>query len=279
MKSITSILFIFSILYSLKGQVQIDSTLYYDTSYIGSVKTISNKKVCRLALFVSEPNEDWTLKEKKRILKQEDKAFSWIKKQALEYGVDFKIDRKTYFLEKDHKVDDIPIKLTKNIKNPRRNQAEKIFAELGDSGAQVFSEKELSQYPGGFFVIIYYKGEGRSSASPVLTPKDLRTIPEFVSLFAKRQGKPLTSRTIAHEILHLFGAWDLYNDNFYGPSSIPHWKIFNRFYNSIMLTRKKLKNLNLDTLTAWRVGLHNKPEDWFLDIVPLVYHKKSYITD
>jgi len=125
-------------------------------------------------------------------------------------------------------------------------------------------------------MIVYYKGFARSSASPLLSLNRINDVPEHVSVFrANAYGKEITSRTIAHEFLHLYGAWDLYYDDFYGLS-----KEFNHLYNwvykSIMHGGKNnLKKLKIDALSAWRIGLNNEPEDWFLDVIPKVYIKKS----
>ena len=62
---------------------------------------------------------------------------------------------------------------------------------------------------------------------------------------------------ISHEILHQFGAWDLYQGKSQTLKSAK--KAIELFPNSIMInTKRKKAQLKIDGLTAWRVGWKKK---------------------
>ena len=72
----------------------------------------------------------------------------------------------------------------------------------------------------------------------------------------------LASSSIAHEILHLFGAWDLYET--FQQSKDREVKAKQLFPNDIMLrTSNNINELKIDKLTAWLVGLSSTEEKWY----------------
>ena len=76
-------------------------------------------------------------------------------------------------------------------------------------------------------------------------------------------GGKLSSPSVAHETLHLFGAVDLYD--VYGDKKIAESTAL-RFPNSIMhRVDNTFGNLEIDSLTAFLTGLTNKYESWFAE--------------
>ena len=70
----------------------------------------------------------------------------------------------------------------------------------------------------------------------------------------------LASSSIAHEILHLFGAWDLYET--FEQTKDREVKARELFPDDIMLqTSYNINELNIDKLTAWLTGLSSFHED------------------
>jgi hypothetical protein len=77
--------------------------------------------------------------------------------------------------------------------------------------------------------------------------------------------------TIAHEILHCFGAWDLYeSENKTTGAELAR----KRYPRSIMTSEWKTTNdpPEVDPLTAWRIGWNKNPEPWFYECDP---HKEK----
>jgi hypothetical protein len=75
-------------------------------------------------------------------------------------------------------------------------------------------------------------------------------------------GIELIHSMIAHEVLHLYGAWDLYNS--YVQTHDVASKAQQLFPNDIMLrTSYNLAELQVDALTAWRIGWSDKKESWY----------------
>ena len=63
---------------------------------------------------------------------------------------------------------------------------------------------------------------------------------------------------IAHEILHLFGGWDLYKT--FQTSEEQEKEARIQFPNSVMLrTSYDVSDVEIDPLTAWRIGWSEQP--------------------
>ena len=80
---------------------------------------------------------------------------------------------------------------------------------------------------------------------------------------------------IAHEILHLFGAWDLYelDDSDHDRAT----KTELMFPNSIMLhTWRDIWETQIDEINAWLVGLKDEGKDWYRWFEP---DQDSYLSE
>jgi hypothetical protein len=114
------------------------------------------------------------------------------------------------------------------------------------------------------------KGSGKSYAIKYASESLDRELyfVEGAMLYEKqRNGVELAPAQIAHEILHLFGAWDLYET--------PHQTKLNEtvakesFPDSVMgRVAHNINSLKIDPLTAWLIGWNNKPEPWFKLLKP-----------
>ena len=67
---------------------------------------------------------------------------------------------------------------------------------------------------------------------------------------------------VAHEILHLFGAWDLYELN--NRDHARAIKTSLMFPQAVMLnTFREIWECQIDEITAWLVGLKEQGKDWY----------------
>lgn len=70
------------------------------------------------------------------------------------------------------------------------------------------------------------------------------------------------SSAIAHELLHCFGAWDLYGDIYRTEDNTIELK--SKLSNSVMTTTSEpLSELSIDDLTRYLTGISNVEYDWF----------------
>ena len=86
-------------------------------------------------------------------------------------------------------------------------------------------------------------------------------------MFRDGSTAPLYAATVAHEILHLCGAWDFYEEK--GIQDKEHAsKAEKLFPKSIMLHESKdIYSCQLDEVTAWLVGIGSK-KDWYVWFQP-----------
>jgi hypothetical protein len=279
----TSILILFHLFGS--AQIRIDTTRYFDSYGYGSVKLLSDKPMLKISVFISDENSDWKPSEKKRLLRLERKALKWIEKQARGYGLEeLDITAKDYFTgDKDFEIKTYP-KSTgwtinqDSIELGNDTVLKQIWETIRDGKmSNNLSMEELENYTGGYFVIMYYKRYGTAKASPLHSHNPPSDMPEFIYVSHRDiNGLKTRKQTIAHEILHLFGAWDFYHTSITLDKTTSD-KIATLYPSSIMLTgSKSFASLTIDPITAWRIGLSEAFEPWYLEIVPKYYHKSSY---
>jgi hypothetical protein len=113
-------------------------------------------------------------------------------------------------------------------------------------------------------VIVYSNTTGVSYTLPYR--QELNADKYFVEVaFLHRYhptGPELYPSTIAHENLHLYGAWDLYNSyrHKYDVAS----KVKEYFPNDIMYRNSyDLAQMEINELTAWRIGWTEEEEPWY----------------
>ena len=85
---------------------------------------------------------------------------------------------------------------------------------------------------------------------------------EGIMIYDHSEDGETPSSGIAHEILHLFGAWDLY-ENYMQSKAIEELALY-LFPNSIMLRiSQNINELIIDPVTAWLIGWNKNPESWY----------------
>lgn len=84
---------------------------------------------------------------------------------------------------------------------------------------------------------------------------------ESVNIFRTMKGEQCKDETIAHELLHCFGAWDMYGGQV--TKEAAQWA--QTYYpNEIMLGAYDLKSAVVSPLTAYLTGLSTEYNDWYL---------------
>ena len=110
-------------------------------------------------------------------------------------------------------------------------------------------------------VVFFMKRDGASYAIPQEDDLSSRYNLEGLVLYqAFGPQTPQCASCIAHEILHVFGAWDFYPT--FQTSEAQFQKANQEFPNSVMLrTSYNEFELSIDPVTQWRIGWGPKPDD------------------
>ena len=228
----------------------------------GSANVLSGK-VYTLSCFISDPSEDWTYDEKLQMLNKLTEATQWISKQAQKNGVSVSFEGGNFGLQKDIKIDKIE-RGTSSGKE-RVDWISVVLKAVGYKNSLEFQQWVQSKTPcKNAQVIIFAKGKGNGYAMAFSSDmnKELYFV-EGAILYEKYwTGMELASSSLAHEILHLYGAWDLYKT--FQQTQDREEKARQMFANSVMLrTSYDINELNIDEVSAWLIGWNNSPKDWY----------------
>lgn len=228
----------------------------------GGSASVLEGRILNICCFISDETNTWTEQEKLRILSEQDTATRWIQKQASFYKKELSFQHKMLQLESDKFFDALMIKQD----NPSRTQiARKLLSEVGfDTRYSVEDWRRDSSDCTQHIITFYVKTKGQGYSLPFLEDMNKRKYYDETSiLFDKHlSGKELTSCTIAHEWLHLFGAWDFYQTEFQTRSR--EQRANQLFPNSIMLrTFVNIEYNTMDEVTAWLIGWHTDEQEWY----------------
>ena len=246
------------------------------TRKVGSAKVLSGR-IFVFSIFVGPTSDPWKPADVERQKQKVFEAERWLKMQALRYGkhVEFEncafgsdgsfIDNGmpessrsvgAYFypgkmlLKMGYRSFDAIIEWVRNNTGCTQCLAIVFTNTYGRSFA-CHVNKELYRYNPHLFCLeccIIYKGFG----------------PDY-----EESG----AATIAHEMLHLFGAWDLYELD--EEDSVRAKKTAIMFPKSIMNCKgRTIWHMQIDEITAWLVGLREEGKDWYRWFEP---HQEEYL--
>lgn len=224
----------------------------------GSAKRLEGN-IYVILFFVSETA--WPEKEKMDLYNRIREAESWLKNKAKEYGKTVSFVNGTHGLYEPFEAEIVPDYDSGNA------SAEAVKLYLQKAGfptgpdyrfwAKINSACEQS------LTIIVANKKGRSYSIPHFRGSEG---PEGTVLFHS-VDRPLIVSSIIHEMLHLFGAEDLYETDYQSKENsdrmekmYPKEVMHNHYF--------PLEELQLSPLTAWLVGLTDKEEPWFADFLP-----------
>jgi hypothetical protein len=226
-----------------------------------------NGNIYILAVFITTPKKKWTYDEKTDLIASQLKAQEWLKNKAKLYGTDISFENGFYGLKSDIFVDEI--KSIKEVYEARLDWVYSILTKIGYSSPLEFLEKlKNTKQCSNALVIIYANESGRPYAVPYSTGWNKeKYFFEGCMIYGKSKNYPPCAATIAHEILHLFGAWDLYRLDKKDKERARKAK--DLYPDDIMLEGGcDLETLKISRLTAWLVGICKKKEDVFEELRP-----------
>lgn len=212
-----------------------------------------------LDIFVSDAEGDWTDAEKSELLRNQKVAQAWLVREARRYDVQLDFHRGGVFgLEED-----VEIPFIQGANGSGAEYAHWVDYLLRRIGWQdsLALEQHLRDHHGvdAVHVMAFLARQGRSYALPTMRMNQL----EGCALYRdSRTGAVETSATMAHELLHLYGAWDLYET--FEVSAEQASLAEDHFPDDIMRrTDDDLDALSVGPLTAWRVGWAPMREAWY----------------
>ena len=244
----------------LKGLIRYQKvdfeSVFRDT---GSVKKLEGR-ILVLTLYVAE--HKWLVENKKKVERSIRDAEEWLEGLCMTgYG------KEVRFVNSERELtppmeDSLSEDLLKNSYS-----VEAYLQILGIPAADFRSwGKETFGCEQSLLLIVFNK-EGRSYAMPDVSASlvtfTISDKPEGAYLFHSLSS-PVSPTIVAHEMLHLFGAMDLYEEMGSALDKERADRIKSLYPKEIMRTTAlPLDEVTVSPLTAWLVGLTEKREDWF----------------
>ena len=249
MKNIILLLALQSIVLStLTGQVYIPSK---DKMYQSL-----NDEVHILSFFIETQDGYWENEEVNYYYNELKKSQEWLQEQAEFYDQYIDFNNDYFFINKE-------IVYLENAST--RSIIKKTMKELGYKDFQEFLDRNRFDFKNRKLKLVFFiKSNNRSHAYNYFSNSEV----DFAIVYCRSTMGMITDNyVISHELLHQFGAWDLY----YGKSqSAENAKRARDLYpNSIMInTHSNKSRLEVDELTAWRIGWHVDVKDEYLTFTP-----------
>jgi len=239
----------------------------------GSAKQLAGEVVTLIA-FISTPDNSWNDKDKEAIIEELVEGETWLSEQAHNWGVDLRF--KQYLLNNGNDIVFNKIeKLTAKDKR-RGSWVYRTLKKLGyRNSKQAYAELKEKYKCDNFQVIVLANKKGHPYAMRYAKGKSKRKkLVEGLIIFPEfENGVQMTvAATHAHELLHLYGAWDLYEH--FAQTLDRHQKAQELYPDDIMLkVDYSITNLNVNKLTAWLVGWNQEEEEIFEWFRPSNYSK------
>lgn len=237
-----------------------------NTWNVGSAKKLQGS-LYLLEVWLTMPGTTWDYNEMCVVQGKINSAVEWLTNTAARYGKRLDVTQGTYAGDgyKGIPISGLP----------------KSYAEACNSGNLLVRALNIIGYSdmmacynqlhddmqcSNVAVLIIINNNGWSCANQYSTAHTLYGYESYflenAFIFRTVDGVPCSSQTIAHELLHLFGAWDMYEPQV--SAAAAGWA--RTYYpNEIMLTiSKPLEEQTISPLTAWLTGLSTSYQDWYM---------------
>ena len=242
-----------------------------DYRNLGSCPSLTGN-IAVFQCFVTRRNSCWSITSKELIKRRIIEAEDWLQRECSRYG--HRVCFKNFNYE-DLIIDSIPtgpdspyaISFLPNVVKSIGYSESDYNNTLMNQASNFQCEKLL------FLLII--NGKGRNFAIPYSKAlHDYKSHNYYIEpciLFKDYWSldSEIYSSSIAHEILHVCGAWDLYADKLTGQTADVQERATELLPNSIM--RSVPYNINdaiKDDLTAWLVGINANHKSWYDSFEP-----------
>lgn len=241
---------------------------YKDLVDVGSARRLSGN-VCVIYLFVGTSESRWSQEEIEATAEKLYAAEDWLKAEALRYGK--KVEFRNYSVKRQLIDNNIPASPFQPEAVGYPKSVLRRFGYTSNRDLRDIITRKTGCHQ--FLVLVFARMAGRCYASAVNRNMSRggagRDMPECCMLYQTSDdtGRDLQVGRIAHEMLHLFGAWDFYAVS--PDDKARSTRAAGLFPTSIMLrSYGDISQRTIDPLTAWLVGLSRKEEEWYKELMP-----------
>lgn len=237
----------------------------------GSFRPSYRQGICRefkgtvvvVLLFMDDDESAWTEGEVLSFTNEQVMpALDFLKREAALWNVELDFVVESYSTPlTDYTLDFFGIMPTEPKEAIKEDAFEQAAGDLGFASDWIFYSYLQSQYSMQEIVFLtIFNKDGRAYASQKANTGYHRFV-EHCVLYGKTEHYP--AQTVAHEIMHLFGAEDLYEE----ATSASLYEIANAYYpKDIMVNILPRWENNVDAYSAYAMGWTNEiPEPCFLD--------------
>ena len=233
------------------------------TKNIGSSKILTGYTY-PLAIFVSTANNLWDREGKLSTYNKIRVAQKWLSNQAGRYNASLSFHNGgCYGLDNDIIVDYIP--QASGRSNEYVDWVRFLLYKIGwKNPIDLYNRMIKETSCQNLHILMFANSRGTSYSIPHGSLCDeAKYFVEGCFLYRRyKSGYEICPASIAHEILHIYGAWDLYQT--FEVSKEQADKAGELFPNDIMhKTAWDIDELNISPFTAWRIGWTDKQEDWY----------------
>lgn len=270
------ILAVCGILFSAEGAAaEVVSSEEWKQNPTGSAGVLEGKSVL-VSIYVNDKTTKWTEKGKKEAGKKVNAAAKYIKKQAKRYGKSLELIADTGKYEDIAYECRVSMKVTDSMKS-QSALYQKVKKFIDDHIDLVAIREKYGTDSIGF--LLHVNKSGNSSTLVHYIEDGSKYFYECSTLFAKYGKKAEGAATYAHEILHLFGARDLYEKNLADGITSSFVKyIAKKYPNEIMyctytmdgrMLKYNIKN-EIGRVTAYYLGWRKRiPETKTFSLLPV----------
>jgi len=217
-------------------------------------------KVYIFTLFVDTSEGVWEDEERDYYFEELLKSQDWLQDQAVFYGQHLEFDNDYFFRNKDRVYSKyVDFRNSRILLNDALKQLKyKDFNDFLNQTRFDFKQNKLK-------ILFFVKSKNRSHAYNYFSNSEV----DIAIIYSNcNYGMVTDHYVVSHEMLHQFGAWDLY----FGESQSREKaeKLLELYPNSIMInTYSNQERLEVDELTAWRVGWHNDFKEDYIEFTPV----------
>lgn len=219
---------------------------------LGSAKELKGK-IYVLSIFITD--RDWPQDEKEEILRKQHEAEEWLKESAAAYGSDVTFEHGNYGYQTPLYYTPLPTGYSTTEKVPV-DVVYEVMRKIGWNEPKKFTDWVLENTGcEQTAVIIYCNLYGRGYSMPYDKNYSDKYYLEGSLLFkGYNENLALYPSSIAHEMLHQFGAIDLYEVK---ESDKKKAEMATEDYPDDVMRQitYHISDVKLGPLTAWRVGI------------------------
>jgi len=242
------------------------SDQYSNSWNVGSAKKLEGR-VYLLEVWLTETGTQWNYNEMCTLQSHINEATGWMERLAAQYGKSVEFVCGTYAGDsyKGIQMRGLPRSYAEAAENTQL--LTKALQIIGYYDNMQCYKALCDDYDcQGVLVLVMINNPGWSCANNFSVGHAMYGYENYflenAYIFTKSAGVPTSSQVIAHEMMHMFGAWDMYGGQV--SEQAGQWASQN-YPNEIMLqVSSPLSRMYVSPLNAWLTGLSNDYKSWYM---------------